>query len=162
MNLENKHGTNPKYVSSLPSKISLLLGSGWLSSRLRALGSHLASPLTPTPVIDPSKEPWAAKNAGFMAQTLMLAATAHGLRTLPMEGYDERRLAYVLGIDLEYYTIPLCVVVGHSAEAGDRLRELASGNLSEVNPSIDKYPTKVRFPVSDVAYSDKFGGPLQL
>jgi nitroreductase len=41
---------------------------------------------------------WVARSALFAAQTLLLAASARGLDTCPMEGFDARKLAGVLGL----------------------------------------------------------------
>ena len=41
---------------------------------------------------------WVARNALFAAQSLLLAASARGLDTCPMEGFDARKLAGVLGL----------------------------------------------------------------
>ena len=41
---------------------------------------------------------WLARNALFAAQTVLLAASARGLDTCPMEGFDPRKLARILGL----------------------------------------------------------------
>lgn len=38
-----------------------------------------------------SAEAWSFKNTALAAQTYILACTAHGLATGPMEGFDARR-----------------------------------------------------------------------
>ena len=55
----------------------------------------------------------------------MCAATANGLATCPMEGFDERRLCYSLGINTERYSIPLVVSTGYALEdnSGDMEKE---------------------------------------
>lgn len=42
---------------------------------------------------------WAARSALFAAQTILLAASARGLDTCPMEGFDPRRLGRILGLE---------------------------------------------------------------
>ena len=41
---------------------------------------------------------WVARNALFAAQTMLLAASARGLDTCPMEGFNPTKLARVLGL----------------------------------------------------------------
>jgi nitroreductase len=41
---------------------------------------------------------WAARSALFAAQTLLLAASARGLDTCPMEGFDPRKFGRILGL----------------------------------------------------------------
>lgn len=166
MDLETANGAKPAYVSSLPSKITLLLGKGVVSNRIRALGSHLLSPLSPYPIIRPTNEVWGVKNASFAAQQLMLAATAYGLRTLPMEGFDERRLSAILDISLDDYVIPVVVCMGHAAMENDSLPHLANGTAASNDDSSQdcgrEHPEKVRFPLEDMCYSEKFGTRLKL
>eukprot|EP01039_Chlorochromonas_danica_P004304 gene4304-4724_t len=96
MDLELSRGVDPAYVQTLPAKLNFLLGPGWLAHKIRSISSHLASPLTPSPVI-PYGTQWAAKNTMFAAQQLLLAATALQLSSAPMEGFDERRICYNFG-----------------------------------------------------------------
>ena len=162
MELETQHGASTSYVSSLPAKITMVLGNGWLSNRLRALGTHLVSPLKPTPVIHSSNRAWSVMNAAFAAQQLMLAATAHGLRTLPMEGFDERRLSAVLGISLSEHAIPLVVCMGHSARADDPLPKIADSYPKQLKDGGYCHPFKVRFPLESICYSEKFGNKINI
>jgi hypothetical protein len=101
------------------------------------------------------------KNASFAAMQLMMAATACGLRTLPMEGFDERRLQAALSIP-EEYAIPVVICVGHSMNTKDPLRKLAETGGFEPGATQDtnrtpELPAKVRFPLQDVCYVDQFG-----
>lgn len=174
MDLETQHGAAASYVSSLPAKITLLLGKGMISNRLRALGSHLLSPLKPAPVIRPTNEAWGVKNASYVAMQLMLAATSLGLRTLPMEGFDERRLSAALKIPMEDYCVPVVICLGHSADPNDPLRALAgaaeSGDMVDfaTRPQSSEHKhkqeggtqplqRKVRFGIEEVCYLNTFG-----
>lgn len=157
MDLEAAHGAHPGYVSSLPAKITLLLGSGGISKRIRKLGSHLLSPLSPSPVINTSNEAWAVKNTAFAAQQFMLAATACGLRTLPMEGFDERRLSAILDISMDDYTVPVVICLGHAASENDPLAKLVAESDLSAPPVTQTNPRKVRFPMEDICYSERFG-----
>ena len=49
------------------------------------------------------------------AMTLMLAASAAGLATLPMEGFDERRVRRILGIPRSQI-VPVVIAIGHAVE----------------------------------------------
>lgn len=117
------------------------------------------------------------KNASFAAMQLMMASTAFGLRTLPMEGFDERRLRAVLAIP-EEYSIPVVVSVGHSADVNDVLPKLAAGVVADNSAStrtedsndsaVDAETApraspnlKVRFPLHDMCYVDQFGNPAK-
>lgn len=42
---------------------------------------------------------WAARSALFAAQTILLAASARGLDTCPMEGFDPRKLGTIVGLE---------------------------------------------------------------
>ena len=68
---------------------------------------------------------WAYKNTALAAAAYMYAATAHGLATCPMEGFDERRLCFSLGIDMERYSVPMIVSTGYSygEDNGDGIKE---------------------------------------
>lgn len=58
---------------------------------------------------------WLSKQVSLCAMNFMLAARAAGLGTVPMEGFDERRVRQVLGIPRSQ--IPMLVVpVGHPSE----------------------------------------------
>jgi len=50
-------------------------------------------PLGPKPVRN-----WFARSTLFAAQTILLAASARGLDTCPMEGFDPRKLSRILGL----------------------------------------------------------------
>ena len=127
MDLELAHGKSQEYVASLPSKITFLLGKGWLSTKFRSVVTHLTSPVSAAPNIrttDTTTE-WAYKNTSLAAAAYLYAATANGLATCPIEGFDERRLCYSLGINTERYSIPLVVSTGYALEdkSGDIEKE---------------------------------------
>ena len=54
---------------------------------------------------------WLARSALFAAQTVLLTASARGLDTCPMEGFDARKLARILGLK-RGDVIPIVVAVG--------------------------------------------------
>lgn len=165
MQLERDNGTDRAYIASLPSKLTFLLGTGRLAKGIKKVASHLLSPLQPMPVIDMDNQAWAAKNVGLVAQQLMLASTAYGLVSAPMEGFDERRLQYQLRIPEARYHVPLVISMGYEVgtTAADTLSEPVnstnSGTFSSIS-SGDKQSIsskKVRFSLEAVCYEDEFG-----
>lgn len=103
------------------------------------LGSHVLRRSTPS---ISSAETWAVKNTMLAAQTMLLAATAAGLSTCPMEGFDGRRVRRALRIPRRY-SIPLIVAVGYPTPLAWR------------EPIAMK-----RFPLEDVAFRDSYNQPL--
>ncbi len=55
------------------------------------------------------------KQTVMAADVLMLAASAHGVQSCPMEGFDERRVRNVVGLPSNY-SVPLIVSLGYSSE----------------------------------------------
>ena len=138
MELERGNSSHNAYIESIPSMVSLVLGGGVISRRLRKFATHLISPLTPTPVIDIDSESWACKNAALFAQMYMIAATAHGLSTCAMEGFDARRLYSLFHINPDEYSIPMIIATGYR-----------DSNYRE--------PIQSRFNMKEVFFSDFFG-----
>jgi nitroreductase len=54
---------------------------------------------------------WAVRSALFAAQTILLAASARGLDSCPMEGFDPRKLGPIVGLE-RGDVIPLVVALG--------------------------------------------------
>ena len=72
--------------------------------------------ILPTPSLPAVyKRFWLTKQTMLCAMTLMLAASAAGLSTLPMEGFDERRVRQVLGIPRSQ-VVTVVIAVGYSAD----------------------------------------------
>jgi nitroreductase len=117
--MEKSAGTiNDEYERLLRKFVPLAfghgpLGLGWLA---KAIAPPLTTWLTPTPSIPAvHKRFWLTKQVLLSAMVLMLAATAAGLATVPMEGFDERRVKRVLGIG-RGYIVPLVLPVGYAAD----------------------------------------------
>lgn len=161
MDLESEHGAAPEYIHSIPSKLSFLLGKGILSNSFRRLVTHLTSPITAAPKISVNAESFSYKNTAFAGLQFMLAATAHGLSTCPMEGFDERRVCYSLKIPSEDFGIPFVVCIGYSASS--RLSRYAETD-GECSLESDKssFPTKPRFKMEEIFYTNYFGERLNL
>jgi nitroreductase len=58
---------------------------------------------------------WAARNATFAAQTLMLAAAARGIDSCPMEGFSAPKIAGLLGLP-RGTVIPVVIALGYRAQ----------------------------------------------
>lgn len=54
---------------------------------------------------------WAARSSIYVAQTLMLAASARGIDSCPMEGFSARRVRRVLGLP-RGHVIPIVIALG--------------------------------------------------
>lgn len=162
MKMMQETGETPSAISAFYNKIVLMFGRGALSKRLRSIGSHLLSPIMPTPVITCSNEGWAMKNACLMAQQLMLVATAYGVRTAPMEGFDERRLSAIINLDSNEYCIPIVISMGYSAQQHDPIYSYI-GNVDDI-PSMKDHDNskKLRFPFNYIFHKEQFGVPLEL
>lgn len=108
------------------------------------------------PVIDIDNRAWAAKNVGFVAQQVMLACTAYGLASTPMEGFDERRLCYQLEVPLDQFSVPLVLSVGYPTGTTDDNVLLEPIELS---PG-DNFPKKARFPLDSRCFENKYGNKI--
>jgi nitroreductase len=64
---------------------------------------------------------WAGKSAALACANLMIAAEALGLNTCPMEGFDDLRLANLVGLSPKHHEILMVIAIGKkSAEHLDR------------------------------------------
>jgi nitroreductase len=64
---------------------------------------------------------WAGKSAALACANLMIAAEALGLNTCPMEGFDDLRLASLVGLSPKHHEILMVIAIGKkSAEHLDR------------------------------------------
>jgi len=89
------------------------LGLSWLA---KATAAPILGLFTPTPSIPAVfKRFWLTKQTMLCAMTLMLAASSAGLATLPMEGFDERRVRRVLGIPRSQI-VPVVIAIGYAGE----------------------------------------------
>jgi nitroreductase len=89
------------------------MGLGWLA---KAAAAPLLGLFTPTPSIPAVfKRYWLTKQTMLCAMTLMLAASSAGLATLPMEGFDERRVRKILRIPRSQI-VPVVIAIGYAAD----------------------------------------------
>jgi nitroreductase len=82
---------------------------------LHALLALLFPALTLVPIGPIGQRHWAARSAIYAAQTLLLAAVARGLDACPMEGFDARAVARILGLP-RGHVVPIVIALGRRAE----------------------------------------------
>lgn len=73
---------------------------------------------------------WAARNAAFAAQTLMLAASAKGIDSCPMEGFSAAKLSKLLDLP-RGAVIPVVIALGYRADEA-RIEEQSRRPLESV------------------------------
>lgn len=106
------------YAAFLRRKVPLAfdqgpLGLGWLGKALLTPLIRLSKPTPSVPAVH--KRYWVTKQVMLSAMIFMLGATAAGLATSPMEGFDERRVKRVLGIPGNFI-VPVVVCIGYAQE----------------------------------------------
>lgn len=145
--LERRAGKGVRYLRSLETDLlafSSLSGSAMEHAAKAAVlraGSSLGAQL---PTVN-SAEAWAFKNAALAAQTLMLGATAHGLASCAMEGFNGDAVRRVCAIPPRY-GIPLIVALGHP-----RPPQGEDGGAEAPSP---------RYSLREAARLDTFDAPL--
>ncbi|RMQ47747.1 hypothetical protein ALQ04_04101 [Pseudomonas cichorii] len=108
----------------------LQVGSCALWSPLVLLAALVRPGLSLIPIGHIGSRQWAARNAIFAAQTLMLGAAAKGIDSCPMEGFSASRVASLLALP-RGSVIPLIVALGY--RAGDaRIEERWRQPMSEL------------------------------
>lgn len=93
----------------------LNVGSWPVWSPAAALLGLFKPSLSLLPVGHMGNRSWAARNAAFAAQTLMLAAAAKGIDSCPMEGFSAPKLAEVLSL-ARGTVIPLVIALGYRTQ----------------------------------------------
>ena len=115
---EEAGNLHPKYRASLEKFVPLAFhtgpaGLGWLWKSTLLPVRRLGAPTPELPAIH--RRYWLAKQVSLSAMSFMLAATAAGLGTCPMEGFDESRVKKLLGIP-RHMIVVMVVPVGYSAD----------------------------------------------
>jgi nitroreductase len=88
-----------------PLKRLLVWGRAWFKPMMRGpFGRH-------------EQALWAIKTAALACENLMLALTAHGFDSCPMEGFDEPRVKRLLGLP-RAAEIVMVIAAGRGAEGG--------------------------------------------
>jgi len=107
----------PEYASRMRGFVNLAfkqgpLGINWLWKALLIPIARLFRPIPMIPAV--YKRHWVDKQVMLVAMNFMLAASATGLATVPMEGFDEGKLKKLLKIPSSF-TVPIIIPVGFSA-----------------------------------------------
>jgi len=87
------------------------LGIGWLGRAFLPLGIKYFKPFPSIPAVQ--KRYWLTKQVMLSAMVFMLAAQAAGLATVPMEGFDERRVRRALNIP-HSHIVPVVIPIGYA------------------------------------------------
>ena len=134
--------------------------STYLSSFLKQTFTHALSPIQSMPTME-NVESWSYKNAGIMAQQYTMCATAHGLSTCMMEGYDARRVKEILRIP-DRYGVPLMVATGYDyGTTADNVVHADTIDDDDING--DGLDTRTpRLEMNELFFGDTFGQPLDL
>jgi nitroreductase len=108
---------------------------------------------------------WSYKNAGIASQMYTMAATAHGLSTCMMEGYDARRAMEILRVPPERFGLPIMVATGYeygTATPASHAEDLRGGyDAEEEGDSDDKRRTRTpRLGMNELFFGNTFGEPL--
>ena len=101
--VESTHELSEKsreyHLKEIKTRLRFLrIAPSFLWSPLRALLTIAFPSLALVPVGPSGVCHWAARSALFAAQTILLAASARGFDTCPMEGFDPRKLGAILGL----------------------------------------------------------------
>ncbi|MEN1832799.1 nitroreductase family protein [Pseudomonas lijiangensis] len=91
------------------------IGSSALWSPLVFLAALIRPTLSLIPIGHIGSRQWAARNAIFAAQTLMLGAAAKGIDSCPMEGFSASQVASLLKLP-RGSVIPLVIALGYRVD----------------------------------------------
>jgi nitroreductase len=141
-------------------------GGGRLSAFAKRTFADALSPVRPMPTMEDAGM-WSYKNAGIASQMYTMAATAHGLSTCMMEGYDARRAMEILRVPPERYGLPIMVATGYgydgTATPASHADDMGGEDDAEEEGggSDDKRPTRTpRLGMNELFFGDTFGEPL--
>ncbi|GLE02075.1 hypothetical protein PINS_up010913 [Pythium insidiosum] len=109
------NGASAEAVNNLPHYTRLFSGEGEVAGGIRSLISTVVSPIRAVPSHVPTIA-WSFKQTAFAASAFLHAASAYGLATCPMEGFDETRVKHALDIP-DRYAIPVVVCCGYPSAA---------------------------------------------
>lgn len=117
---------NAAYAEKLTKLVPLAfergpLGVGWLWKATVLPIVRLFAPVPDLPAV--RRREWLMRQTMLSAMTFMLAATAAGLHTCPMEGFDQRRVVRALRLPRSLL-VTLVVPVGYSRDGDERSTRL--------------------------------------
>jgi len=131
----HKRGSPPQPMVDYYQKIvPLFYAHGWLDSigLLKAILFPIVGLFRPVPrgpFSRPALKATLSKTVALACENFMLAITAQGYSTCPMEGFDERRVKKILGLG-DSSTIVMVISVGKEDPAG------IYGNRLRLDPSL--------------------------
>lgn len=109
---------NERYEQMLRKMVPLAFEKGplrahWLWKKFLLPMVRLVRPVPRLPAVE--EEYWLTKQVMLSAMVFMLAATAAGLSTVPMEGFDETKVKKILKIPRRFVA-PLIMPVGYAVD----------------------------------------------
>lgn len=112
---ETYNAAGRAYHTGVAKELRRLVGVGStpLLSPVVWLLSLVWPALTLLPLHPRGLRHWCARSAIYAAQTLLLAATARGIASCPMEGFHPLKVASVLGLP-RGSVVPLVIALGHA------------------------------------------------
>lgn len=132
---EEAGALHPKYKQTLEKYVPLAFhtgpaGIGWLWKATLPKMMRVGVPMPELPAIH--RRYWLAKQVSLSAMVFMLAATAAGLGTCPMEGFDESRVKKLLKIP-SHMLVVMVVPVGFSADGPQKRTRIPLDKLKHTN-----------------------------
>ncbi len=106
------------------------VGFGWMWKSCCLPLVQRFRPIPSMPAVH--KRYWLTKQVLLTAMVLMLAAHSEGLASVPMEGFDEKRVKSVLQIPASHI-VPLVMPIGYPADTKIRKTRLPIENLVHKN-----------------------------
>jgi nitroreductase len=148
------------YLAVMRVASSFLTGDGGgASSFARRAFANALSPVRPMPTIE-DVGMWSYKNAGIMSQMYVMAASAHGLSTCMMEGYDARRAMEILRVPHGRYGVPIMVATGYESGAPPVAHADPGGDYDEGVDDSRERRRAPRLGMNELFFGDTFGEPL--
>lgn len=112
-----------QYLRSLPLNAQVFTGN---SNCATNVSLRFGSAFAPLP-IPSSAEAWAFKQAGFAAMSMLLAASANGIGSHAMEGFDTRRVLTAIGAPTNgRWGVPVIISLGYGRTSGHPSEEIQS------------------------------------
>lgn len=130
-NLEREQGAIEYYAKGHKTlRTFFRFAPAMVFGALASLVATLIPVLTLLPFGRGGVRQWLARNSVYAAQTLMLAASARGFDTCPMEGFDALKVSRLLQLP-RGTVIPLVIAIGHRA-SNARIEPRVRRSLSDV------------------------------
>jgi nitroreductase len=168
--LERTHNIREKgYMSVLRVASTFLTGEKRINTNFnlatmaKQTFANALSPSRPMPTME-DVGMWSYKNAGIMAQLYTLSATAHGLSTCMMEGYDTRRVMDILRIPRDRYGVPIMIATGYEYGINNMESVVHANNLKILTEDYEDEENQrckaPRLEMNELFFGETFGQPL--